>query len=85
MIRREKIEYLKRQYPPGTRIQLHHMGDDPNPIPEGMTGTVDLVDDIGTIHCTFDNGRALGLIPGEGSFSVIAPEESPEEENQISM
>lgn len=85
MIRRERVEHIKNQYPPGTRIQLHHMGDDPHPIPDGMTGTVDLVDDIGTVHCTFDNGRLLGLIPGEDSFSVIAPEESPEEENQISM
>lgn len=82
---REKVESLKKQYPPGTRIQLHHMGDDPRPIPDGMTGTVNFVDDIGTVHCSFDNGRSLGLIPGEDSFSAIVPEESPEEENQISM
>jgi hypothetical protein len=23
------------------------------------------VDDIGTVHCNFENGRRLGLVPGE--------------------
>lgn len=83
----EKVESLKKQYPPGTRIQLHHMGDDPRPVPDGMTGTVNFVDDIGTIHCSFDNGRSLGLIPGEDSFSILASAEdiAEEQENQISM
>lgn len=80
-----EIAYYKKAYPLGTRIRLNHMGNDPCPIPEGMTGTVDHVDDIGTLHCKFDDGRYLGVIPGEDSFSVIAAEESPEEENEISM
>ena len=66
-----RIQQLKEQYPPGTRIQLDHMGNDPNPIPAGTKGTVDLVDDIGTVHCTFDNGRHLGLCMGEDSFHKI--------------
>lgn len=33
---------------------------------------MNVVDDIGTLHCTFDNGRTLGVIPGEDSFSVIS-------------
>jgi hypothetical protein len=36
------------------------------------------VDDIGTLHCTFDNGRTLGVIPGEDSFSVISRPEKTE-------
>ena len=51
----------KERYPPGTRIELIHMGDDPNPIPDGTRGTVTVVDDIGTVFCHFDNGRSLGL------------------------
>ena len=47
----------KERYPPGTRIELIHMGeDDPNPIPDGTRGTVTAVDDIGTVFCHFDNG-----------------------------
>ena len=80
-----EIEYYKKTYPPGTRIRLNRMQNDPFPIPEGTTGTVDHVDDVGTLHCKFDDGRFLGVIPGEDSFSVITQEESPEEENEISL
>ena len=52
----------KERYPPGTRIELIHMGeDDPNPILDGTRGTVTAVDNIGTVFCHFDNGRSLGL------------------------
>jgi len=62
------VERMKEKYPEGTRIVLDRMGDDPRPIPPGTKGTVVHVDDIGTVHCNFDNGRRLGLVPGEDSF-----------------
>ena len=68
---RNLVQRMKDQYPPGTRIQLDLMGDDPRPIPPGTKGTVRHVDDIGTVHCDFDNGRRLGLVPGEDSFHTI--------------
>ena len=61
----------KEMYPSGTRIELIEMGDDPRPIPSGTKGTVRVVDDMGTVHCDFDNGRRLGLIPGVDSFQKI--------------
>ena len=48
---RARIEALKDQYPPGTRIMLDSMGDDPRPIESGTMGTVKMVDDMGTLHC----------------------------------
>jgi hypothetical protein len=48
------------------------------PIESGTKGTVIWVDDIGTVHCNFDNGRRLGLIVGEDSFHVIQQEEVQE-------
>ena len=63
--------WLKSMYPKGTRIELIGMGDDPHPIESGTCGTVVAVDGIGTIHCDFDNGRHLGLIPGVDSFRII--------------
>ena len=71
-IDRDLVQRMKEQYPPGTRIELDYMGDDPRPIAPGTRGTVRTVDDIGTVHCNFDNGRPLGLIPGEDSFHKIS-------------
>lgn len=34
-----------------------------------------IVDDMGTVHCDFDNGRRLGLVPGEDSFHVDLEQE----------
>jgi hypothetical protein len=70
---KDLVKRMKEQYPAGTRIVLDQMGDDPRPIPPGTKGTVRIVDDIGTVHCDFDNGRRLGLVPGEDTFH-IAPE-----------
>lgn len=64
----EIVNGIKERYPEGTRIVLDYMGDDPRPIEPGTMGTVRHVDDIGTVHVDFDNGRRLGLIPGEDSF-----------------
>ena len=72
---RKRIESIKQRYPEGTRICVDSMGDDPRPIESGTKGTVIWVDDIGTVHCNFDNGRRLGLIVGEDSFHVIQQEE----------
>lgn len=66
-----KSNYYKELYPKGTRIEVIEMGDDPRPIPSGTKGTVIVVDDMDTIHCNFDNGRKLGLIPGVDSFKII--------------
>ncbi|MBE6846147.1 MAG: DUF4314 domain-containing protein [Ruminococcus sp.] len=79
MYDREKINTLKNQYPKGTRICLDSMDNDPHPIPSGTKGTVELVDDIGTIHCKFDDGRYLGIIPDEDSFHIIHDEVQTEE------
>ena len=77
---KRKAEYLKKAYPPGTRIVLNSMGDDPRPIQSGMRGTVEAVDDIGTVHCEFDSGRSLGLIDGEDDFRALTAQELAEEE-----
>ena len=63
--------FYKDAYPEGTRILLIEMKDDPHPIPAGTKGTVDSVDDAPTIHCRFDNGRYLGVIPGVDVFRKI--------------
>ena len=73
MMDRKMVNFIKEQYPPGTRIRLNSMEDPYAPIAPGTEGEVDFVDDIGTIHMKWDNGRSLALIPGEDSFSVLPP------------
>ena len=70
---------MKDNYPPGTRIMLLSMVDDPRPVEDNTRGTVKVVDDIGTLHCDFDNGRSLGIVPGEDSFRRMTDEELAEE------
>lgn len=67
----EAIAYLKKHYPKGTRIRLICMEDPFAPVYPGTEGTVRIVDDMGTIHVDWDNGRRLGVIPGEDSFEII--------------
>ncbi len=71
LLSKEFIGNMKIWYPQGTKIIVDQMGDDPNPIPKGTKGEVLSVDDMGTVHCRFENGRQLGLIPGEDIFHIL--------------
>lgn len=55
------------------RIQLDQdMNDDSEHKPrKGDCGTVMFVDDMGTIHMSWDSGSSLGLIASEDYFHVI--------------
>ena len=73
MMDRKMVNFIREQYPPGTRIRLNSMGDPYHPILPGTEGEVDFVDDEGQIFMKWDNGRTLPLIPGEDSFTVLPP------------
>ena len=75
-----KVATTRLNYPPGTRLELISM-DDPQAIPPGSHGTVDHVDDMGTIHMRWDNGRSLGLVPSEDSFRKLTMEEQEAEQD----
>lgn len=76
---RRFAQRMRDNYPPGTRIMLLQMGDDPHPIEPNTRGTVTVVDDMGTLHCNFDNGRQLGIVPGVDSFRRLTDQELAEE------
>ena len=73
MMDRKMVNFIREQYPPGTRIRLNSMDDPYAPILPGTEGEVDFVDDAGQLHMKWDNGRSLALIPGEDSFTVLPP------------
>ena len=73
----KKVELLRQRYPEGTRICLDHM-EDLCPVESGTCGCVQFVDDAGTLHCKFDNGRMLGVIPDVDKFHIIEQEQTEE-------
>lgn len=72
----------KKMYPEGTRIELLSMSNDPRPVAHGTRGTVTLVDEIGQLQVTFDDGRLLGVAPGEDSFRVLTQSEIEAEQRE---
>lgn len=69
-----ELKNLRERYPAGTRIRMIHMDDPYAPVESGMTGSVAYIDDAGSIHMHWDNGRSLALIPGEDEFTIIKEE-----------
>ena len=66
----------------GMRIRMIEMGDDDdaNPVDEGLEGTIHLIDDIGTLHVKWDDGRYIGVIPNLDVYQLL-----PSEEEQIGL
>lgn len=63
-VKREIVERLRKQYPVGTRVELVRMNDEQAP-PIGTRGTVNGVDDLGSIMVSWDNGGSLSVVYGE--------------------
>ncbi len=70
----KSIERLRKQYPAGTQVVLQRMKGESR-MPAGLVGTVNYVDDVGSIHVSWSNGSSLALIPGEDDFDVVKNQE----------
>lgn len=71
-ISKETVNRLRESYPVGARVELTKMSDPYNTkLFEGCRGTVRAVDDIGTIHVSWDCGSSLGVIYGEDACKVV--------------
>lgn len=56
----------------GKRIRLVQTTDPYTRLRPGSEGTVQFVDDTGTLHIKWDSGEYLGLVPGEDQYEVIS-------------
>jgi len=68
---RDIVSRLRSQYPRGTRIELVSMNDPYSNLKPGDQGTVEFIDDIGTIFSNWDNGSTLGVVYGEDTVKII--------------
>ena len=63
---RETLKKVKERFPVGCRVELDSMNDLRAPA-RGTKGTVQFVDDTGTVFVRWDNGSSLGVVYGEDS------------------
>lgn len=75
MITSKTLANLKARYPRGARVRLLSMNDPyRRDLKAGAEGTVMFVDDIGTIHVSWDCGSSLGVVYGEDRCERIDKE-----------
>lgn len=60
----------------GRRIRLDHCDDRYTHLTPGALGTIDFMDDMGTLHVHWDSGSQLGLVPAGGDRWTVLPTES---------
>ena len=68
------LNFLREQYPEGTRIQIRELsGAGREPAPDGI-GALEGIDETGAFHVLWPDGGELDLKLGEDKFDVLAPE-----------
>lgn len=55
----------------GDRVRLEVCLDAHTRLRPGATGTVTLIDSLGTVHVDWDDGHRLGLVPGIDRWVVL--------------
>ena len=68
---RETVERIQKQYVRGSRVELVNMDDPYTKLKPGDQGTVNFVDDTGTVFVNWDNGSTLGVVYGVDSIKKL--------------
>jgi hypothetical protein len=61
---KEQVKQVWEMNPKGTRVELVSMSDPYTPLKAGDQGTVNFVDDTGSIFVNWDSGSTLGVVYG---------------------
>lgn len=64
------LEVLRRKLV-GRRVRLIRTSDPWTALSAGDEGIVTLIDDMATVHVSWDNGASLGLIADEDKWIVL--------------
>ena len=71
-ISKEALQRIREEFTKGTRVELTRMRDPYcTDLVPGCRGTVRFVDDMGTIHVSWDIGSSLGVVYGEDACKII--------------
>lgn len=70
----EQVAAVRQAYPVGTRVELVSMNDPNTELHPGDLGTVESVDDMGTVFVYWDCDSELGMIYG---VDMIKPAGKP--------
>lgn len=70
----DKMTKIESRFRVGTRIRLIHMYNEIySPMPKGLEGTVEGVDDFYGVLMRWDNGSHLTLLPFEDEYEILTP------------
>lgn len=67
---KEQVERVRLTFPKGARVELVSMYDPYTTLKSGDLGTVNCVDDTGTVFVNWDNGSTLGAVYGEDKIKL---------------
>lgn len=65
------VKALRARYPAGTRVELVSMDDPYGKLKPGDRGTVNHVDDTGTVFVDWDCGSGLGVVYGADTIRIL--------------
>ncbi len=71
LISKAALEARREKFKPGARVELVSMSDPYTTLKPGDRGTVEFVDDTGTVFCKWDNGSGLGAVYGADEIRLV--------------
>lgn len=82
---REEVKIRKENFKEGDTVKLTKDMEGEVDMPMGLEGKVRFVDDIGTIHVSWENGRTLGITLEDSCTKEVDTQNITIEDNGLNM